>query len=262
MSNPVYLHILIHLNDETISYDGQYRVPIGEHLLNFLYYTPEYIEADLENAHTKGNTIHPFFLLSAEQSTKITGKLQKLQFIYRELLEHIANADGTFETTDIECQNYFRHYHCIASMHMSLDDTNAMTLDYMTKDFEDCLYIELSEMLRRHKILKYCKNCGRLFIAPKGNVDYCQRIFTSDGKTCAQVGYAQTFAKSVRNDELLQAYTRAYKAHYARMTKPRKRAANMTRDDFESWYKEAKLNLEKARQGEIAAEAFYEWLKK
>ena len=45
------------------------------------------------------------------------------------------------------------------------------------------------------------------------------------------------------------------------MTKPRKRAANMTRDDFEQWYKEAKLNLEKARRGEIAAEAFYEWLK-
>ena len=253
MSNSVYLHILIHLNDETISYGGQYRVPVGEHLLDFLYYNDN-------DAKTEVNT-HPYFLLTDTKASEMTEKLEKLQSIYRELLEHISSGDTDFDATDMLCQNYFNHYHCIASMHVSLDDAQAMTLDYMTKDFEDCLYIELAELLRRHRILKHCKNCGRLFVAPKGNVDYCQRVFTPDGKTCAQVGYAQTFAKSVKSDELLQAYTRAYKAHYARMTKPRKRAANMTRDDFEQWYKEAKLNLEKARRGEIAAEAFYEWLK-
>ena len=76
------------------------------------------------------------------------------------------------------------------------------------------------------------------------------------------MGYTKTFEKVVQKDELLQAYTRAYKAHYARMTKPRKKAANMTRDEFEAWYKEAKQGLELARLGKIDSEAYKEWLKK
>ena len=46
------------------------------------------------------------------------------------------------------------------------------------------------------------------------------------------------------------------------MTKPRKKAANMTRDEFEAWYKEAKRGLDLARQGKINPEAYKEWLKK
>ena len=76
------------------------------------------------------------------------------------------------------------------------------------------------------------------------------------------MGYTKTFAKTVKKDELLQAYTRAYKAHYARMTKPRKKAANMSREEFEAWYKEAKEGLELARQGKIDAEEYKSWLKK
>ena len=46
------------------------------------------------------------------------------------------------------------------------------------------------------------------------------------------------------------------------MTKPRKKAANMSRDEFEAWYKEAKEGLELARQGKINAEEYKTWLKK
>ena len=65
-----------------------------------------------------------------------------------------------------------------------------------------------------------------------------------------------TAATTVKKDDLLQAYTRAYKAHYARMTKPRKKAANMTREAFEAWYKQAKEGLEMARQGKVDPEAY------
>lgn len=121
---------------------------------------------------------------------------------------------------------------------------------------------ELMEMMRRHTIVKACKNCGRLFIPKRSNIDYCSRIFSEDGRTCSDVGYMKTFAKTVKKDDLLQAYTRAYKAHYARMTKPRKKAANMTREAFEAWYKQAKEGLEMARQGKVDPEAYKEWLKK
>ena len=101
-----------------------------------------------------------------------------------------------------------------------------------------------------------------MFLPKKSNIDYCSRIYTPDGKSCQEVGYTQTFARSVKSDELLQAYTRAYKAHYARMSKPRKRAGNLSRQDFEKWYQEAKEKLNLARSGMLDPDEYKEWLKK
>ena len=134
-------------------------------------------------------------------------------------------------------------------------------IDYFVSDFESALFLELTEVLRRRIRLKACKNCGRLFLPRRSNMDYCPRIYTKDGKSCADVGYSQTFAKNVKNDDLLQAYTRAYKAHYARMTKPRKKAANMTREAFEAWQHEARSRLDEARAGRLDADEFKNWLK-
>ena len=47
-----------------------------------------------------------------------------------------------------------------------------------------------------------------------------------------------------------------------RLLQNNKKAANMTRDEFEAWYKEAKQGLELARLGKIDSEAYKEWLKK
>ena len=46
------------------------------------------------------------------------------------------------------------------------------------------------------------------------------------------------------------------------MTKPRKRAGNLSREDFEAWYREAREKLELARSGALDGESFKEWLKK
>ena len=139
---------------------------------------------------------------------------------------------------------------------------DTVVMDYFLLGFEDCLLLEFSEMIRHGIFVKICKNCGRLFIPKKSNIDYCTRVFTEDMKTCQDVGYSQTFARTVKNDELLLAYTRAYKAHYARMSKPRKRAGNLSREDFEQWYKEAKEKLAQARSGALDPQEFKEWLKK
>lgn len=135
-------------------------------------------------------------------------------------------------------------------------------IDHFLMGFEDCLYMELMEIIRCQILIKVCKNCGRMFLPKKSNIDYCQRVFTEDGKTCQDVGYTQTFAKAVKSDELLQAYTRAYKAHYARMSKPRKRAGNLSREDFEKWYQEAKEKLNLAREGQLDAQEYKDWLKR
>lgn len=268
-----YTHVYMDLTDEII-YFHTTSAPcrLGKSLLDFIY-------MDLKNAFLQTDRvreIHPYFsswnderirILSAKDNNeKISGltleKLEELQNIYKKLLDALIH--GPSEMNE-EATHYFQRHPFYSSgtlVNQTVKNENRWMIDYFLMGFEDCLMCELIEMLRRHQNIKVCKNCGRFFIPKRSNVDYCTRIFSGDGKTCSDVGYTKTFAKTVKKDELLQAYTRAYKAHYARMTKPRKKAANMTREEFEAWYKEAKEGLELARQGKLDPEAYKEWLKK
>lgn len=270
-NNKDYIHIYIDLADEAIYFHSvSAPFPLGKALLDFIYADLEAVEARPE----KLKDIHPYFLLWTEGMIKefVHGGgeekesgftyLRKLQDVYKNLLEAVRSKPS--ETTEeilhyLSCHSF---YSSATLVSRTVKNENQWMMDYFLKGFEDCLMCELMEMTRRHVTAKICKNCGRFFVPKRSNVDYCSRIFSEDGKTCSDVGYMKTFAKTVKKDELLQAYTRAYKAHYARMTKPRKKAANMTREEFEAWYKQAKDGLEMARQGKIDQEAYKEWLKK
>lgn len=267
-----YIHLYIDVSDENIYFHST-STPcrLGKSLLDFIY-------TDIENIKNVPETLrdlHPYFQnwsddaieavlsLEAEDSIMISmDQIHKLQSTYRELLD--AFVYGPSDLNEDATHYFERHpfYSSGSLVNQTVKNENRWMIDYFLVSFEDCLMCELMEMVRRRQIIKVCKNCGRLFVPKRSNVDYCTRYYTEDGKTCADVGYTKTFAKVVQKDELLQAYTRAYKAHYARMTKPRKKAANMTRDEFEAWYKEAKRGLELARQGKINPDAYKEWLKK
>lgn len=269
-----YTHVYMDLTDEIIYFhttSAPFR--LGKSLLDFIY-----MDLDKVFLHTEQvRGIHPYFSSWSDErlqalnmksdsdgkSSELTlEKLKELQSIYKKLLDALIH--GPSETNEDATHYFLRHpfYSSGTLVNQTVKNENRWMIDYFLMGFEDCLMCELIEMIRRHQNIKVCKNCGRFFIPRRSNVDYCTRVFSSDGKTCSDVGYTKTFAKTVKNDELLQAYTRAYKAHYARMTKPRKKAANMSREDFEAWYKEAKEGLELARQGKIDAQAYKEWLKK
>lgn len=269
-----YTHVYLDLTDEIIYFHST-SAPcrLGKSLLDFIY-------MDLKTAFQQMETvreIHPYFsawsdegiqMLMArpkddEKASGLTlGRMEEFQDIYKKLLDALIH--GASEMNEEATHYFLRHpfYSSGTLVNQTVKNENRWMIDYFLMGFGDCLMCELVEMLRRHQIIKICKNCGRFFIPKRSNVDYCTRVFSSDGKTCSDVGYTKTFAKTVKKDELLQAYTRAYKAHYARMTKPRKKAANMSRDEFEAWYKEAKEGLELARQGKINAEEYKTWLKK
>ena len=270
-SNKKYIHIYVDLTDETVCFHSvSAPCRLGKAFLDFIYADLKILEVQPE----KLKDIHPYFSLWTEEMTRefLAGddakegsgqsRLEKYQKTYKNLLE-----TGTSEAEDIREETlHYLHRHSFYSnatlIRQTVKNENRWMLDYVLRGFEDCLMFELMEMMRRHTIVKTCKNCGRLFIPKRSNIDYCSRIFSEDGRTCSDVGYMKTFAKTVKKDDLLQAYTRAYKAHYARMTKPRKKAANMTREAFEAWYKQAKEGLEMARQGKVDPEAYKEWLKK
>jgi hypothetical protein len=268
-----YIHVFIDLTEDILYvHSTSAPYPLGKSLLDFIY-------MDLRSAvlyPESARKIHPYFALwsdelllnlSAKEGAESSAfgltltKLIKLQDIYKKLLD--ALTQGTSEINEEATHYFLRHpfYSSGTLVNQRVDGENHWMIDYFLMGFEDCLMCELMEMVRRHRNIKICKNCGRYFIPKRSNVDYCTRVFSADGKTCADVGYTKTFAKAVKNDELLQAYTRAYKAHYARMTKPRKKTANMSREEFEAWYKEAKEGLELARQGKLDPEAYKAWLK-
>lgn len=266
-----YVHIYMDLTDDIMYYhfvSAPYA--LGQVLLDFVYGDVERIKEEPERIRE----LHPYFSLWTEDMTQSLfaqadekkgltfEQLKHLQSIYKKLLDTWV---GDVTDANEEASHYLlRHpfYSSGTLTNRTVENENHWMVDYFLMSFEDCLMCELMEIVRRHMNVKICKNCGRFFIPKRSNVDYCTRVFSEDGRTCSDVGYMKTFAKSVKKDELLQAYTRAYKAHYARMTKPRKRMANMTRDEFEAWYKEAKEGLEMARQGKISPEAYKEWLKK
>lgn len=249
----VYAHIRFDLNEDKISFDHGPFESIGKYILDFIYFdfTSE------KNGSNKEIELHPYLKRISPNQIPIS-KIVKIQNIYKSYFQSMVAEDGV-QTED--SMTYLRKVGCVAAMKIVNEDGH-LYAEYMVADFEECLFVEWFEMTRRRLHVKLCKNCHRFFVPKKGNIDYCHRIYTEDGKICAQVGYAQTFAKSVKSDELLQAYTRAYKAHYARMTKPRKRAANMTKEEFETWYAQAKEYLNLARQGKINTAEYLEWLKK
>lgn len=268
-----YIHVYMDMESETVYFHSTstpYR--LGEKLLDFVY-------ADLERVFASTEALrelHPYFSTWTPEALKLLQvtvdsqekklltlkKIQQLQAEYTFLLG--AFAYGAEENHPEAGQYLLKHPLDTRGtlQNTTLHGKNHWLMDYFIMGFEDCLMCEFIEMLRRHQMIKICKNCGRYFIPKRGNKEYCTRRYTDTGKTCADVGYTKTFEKSVKKDELLQAYTRAYKTHYARMTKPRKKAANMTREEFENWYKQAKKGLELARQGEIDEEDYKMWLKK
>ena len=282
-----FIHLYLNLFDNTISFgDFDPSYPIGESLLQFIYSDIDHVASYAGDIESRFMSIHPYFsacdtrwrtmffdcLLhpSEEQNEEhqipTLADLLLLQEKYRQLMVALYNQSGLIDEDKfiaaIGSDENLSSQHCFSRRQLIYDPEGKRTFeDCFVSTFEECLFIELMEIIRQHTRFKTCKNCGRLFIPKRSNMDYCSRIYTRDGKTCAEVGYSQTFAKSVKNDKLLQAYTRAYKAHYARMTKPRKRAANMTREAFEAWQREARLKLDEARAGKLASDEFEAWLK-
>ncbi len=275
MSNKedLYIHVYTGIDSETMAYRNPDETwETGSALLEFIYTDlsdlgfGRFASGDME--FLRG--IHPYFRHISREDLSIffenslnstyrgmfcISGLEQLQKTYENWLTRYTKGGLKGDLlTDVGKYRFYTQTHYVM-------EGEQLALDYFLLGFEDCLFLEFSEIIR-HKIrIKVCKNCKRLFIPPKSNIDYCTRIYTSDGKTCQDVGYTQTFARSVKNDDLLQAYTRAYKAHYARMAKPRKRAENLSREGFEAWYQEAKQKLNLARSGELDPEEYKEWLK-
>ncbi len=121
------------------------------------------------------------------------------------------------------------------------------------KSIGSFLYQELMNGLLSGMPPKRCKNCGKFFLLQNGYyTDYCDRIAPGETlKTCRDVGARKRFDEKVKQDPVWLAYQRAYKAHYARVTKKK-----MSKPDFAAWTEMAIALRTKALNKEIPFEEY------
>lgn len=120
------------------------------------------------------------------------------------------------------------------------------------------LYEELFLGLQTGLLPKRCKNCGQYFLLSSGyNADFCERKAPREnGKTCRDVGARRRYDDKVKNDPVWLAYQRAYKTHYARVSKKK-----MTKPEFAAWSDMAVELRSKALNGKLLFEEYVRRIK-
>ena len=150
-----------------------------------------------------------------------------------------------------------------ADMYLELKSSGkpvpAYHMDYVVypSAFSDMIAYVISEHIKRGIRVKKCKNCGRDFIATRNNqIDYCDRMVSSTGKTCRQIGATRVYQSKQNENPIIREYNKAYKTHNARV-----RYGLMTKEEFRQWSVKARELRDKCLNGEMCMEDFVKWLK-
>ncbi len=102
-----------------------------------------------------------------------------------------------------------------------------------------------------------CGSCGKFFLPANRLAKFCDRKAPDgSGKLCREVGARRKYEKKQKDNPISAAYTRVYKARYARMTNGR-----MTKDEMNQWTAKAVELRAKAVSEDIPADEFEQMLK-
>lgn len=136
------------------------------------------------------------------------------------------------------------------------------------ESFEEMMFFEFSEMLKRDLRIKPCKLCGKYFIVPdKRRHEFCDRIF-KDNKTCKQVGSRELFDRVMSKDEVLYLYRREYNKIYSRMYRAVDKETHefvgkdMSREEFKAWIEGCKTARQEYIDGKITGDELLAIVKK
>lgn len=121
------------------------------------------------------------------------------------------------------------------------------------------LYEDFFRGLAEHYIPKRCSNCGKWFLIDAGIYsDYCENPLAEDTtKTCRMVSARKKYDTKCKEDPIWNIYNKAYKAHYARISKKK-----MTKAEFEAWSRYAVELREQAERKEISFEEYVQTIRK
>ena len=188
---------------------------------------------------------------------KLFAEYDTLQYLY--LMESKDNMRDTYTSTSFNTHlmpigvHAFNHLDVVNKI---IDQNMPVREVYDINSIQDWFRYEFMYLAKGNVLYKQCKNCGRFFI-PSGRSDseYCERIDSASGKTCKEVGAINTFAKKHENDEIHQAYTKAY-----RRMDSRKRTMYISKKEFTEWSKTAREKRKLCEDGQISLEEFQTWL--
>jgi len=135
------------------------------------------------------------------------------------------------------------------------DATATMFEEYRIDSFAQLIRMQLWLLSKTDAVIKHCRHCGRLFLAPRLSSDYCSRINDGETEPCDIAGPKKAFARLMDEDHILKIYNRVYKTIYAR-----KKRGSISDEAFCEWKTEARRMLDKTRAGGMTEEAFETWL--
>lgn len=188
---------------------------------------------------------------------KLFAEYNTLQYLY--LMESKDSMRDTYTSTSFNTHlmpvgvHAFNHLDVVNKI---IDENMPVREVYDINSVQDWFRYEFMYLAKGNVLYKQCKNCSRFFI-PSGRSDseYCERIDTASGKTCKEVGAINTFAKKHENDEIHQAYTKAY-----RRMDSRKRTMYISKKEFTEWSKTARKKRKMCEDGKISLAEFQAWL--
>lgn len=180
-----------------------------------------------------------------------------LQYLY--LMESKDKLKGSYSNTSFNLHlmpvgiHQFNHNSVVEKIVVDFMEVREV---YDINSVQDWFRYEFMCLAKGNVLYKQCKNCGKFFI-PSGRSDseYCDKIDATSGKTCKEVGAINTFLKKHENDEIHQAYTKAY-----RRMDSKKRTHYISKAEFTQWSKTAREKRKMCENGEISLEEFRGWL--
>lgn len=141
-------------------------------------------------------------------------------------------------------------------IHSAQEDAAAtMFEEYRADNFYQLVQLQLWLLTKGDTIIKRCRHCGRLFIADRLTVEYCNRVADGETEPCDIAGPKKSFTRLMDGDSALKSYNRVYKTKYARVKR-----GTMTEADFNEWKAEARRMLDQCRAGEISEDDYEAWL--
>lgn len=98
----------------------------------------------------------------------------------------------------------------------------------------------------------FCRCCGNFFISKnKNNTLYCDRVFTTDGKTCKQAAPKLMAKYKRQNDEIFDEYERGFcKLDNEKTDK------DLTRKQYNDWLERVNMALRQFKQEAISRDDF------
>lgn len=136
------------------------------------------------------------------------------------------------------------------------DDHTALLPCYDFISLPQYVYHEFMNLVRANLYLRRCKNCGKYFVIYGERIlEYCNNIPPDSTKPCSAIGPSKLYNQKVKQDPILEVYTRAYKKYMAR-----KRSGNISEKEFKAWTIKSRRLREAAYKMKISPEVFAGWL--